>query len=175
MRRRQSRAPGTHSRRAGGGGSELKRGQPGFPSQPISPCGCAAPPTPGPSDAKPPRRSAAVEILEPRCFVRPAAVACRGSGWGPTHPVSPGRELCGKLDADRKPGGQGGAASQGPAGSEAQFQSSPVEPQPAQRWRSVLKPHPSTQGPSQAAGALQLLGWESKSCQFICAHTHTRT
>lgn len=76
-------------------------------------------------------------------------------------------------------GGQGGAASQGPAGSEAQL---PIQPCGASACPEVevcLETSPQgeglTQGPSQAAGALQLLGWESKSCQFICAHTHTHT
>lgn len=55
-------------------------------------------------------------------------------------------------------------------------QSSPVEPQPAQRWRSVLKPHPRVRASlrPQAAGALQLLGWESRAASsYVHTHTHT--
>lgn len=106
------------------------------------------------------------------CLPKQPPLRCVMSDWKPR--ARPGEDS-GSGSFLGGQGGQGGAASQGPAVPRHSSQSSPVEPQPAQRWRSVLKPHPSTQGPSQAAGALQLLGWESKSCQFICAHTHTHT
>lgn len=56
-------------------------------------------------------------------------------------------------------------------------QSSPVEPQPAQRWEVCLETHQG-EGPLRGPPRLQVpssLGWESKSCQFIHVHTHTHT
>lgn len=46
-----------------------------------------------------------------------------------------------------------------------------VDSVPAQRWKSVWKPHSSTQRPSQAAGN-SYQKWNCTSCLFICAHTH---